>query len=71
MANLILLSSRKNARASNYEFDRKKKEYFRRGGVQTFALTTQVVDQAEWTPAVLEDLQKQLLRKLEEEWRLA
>ena len=71
LANLILLSSRKNARASNYEFDRKKKEYFQKGGVQTFALTTQVVDQAEWTPALLEDRQKQLLRKLEEEWRLA
>ena len=70
LANLILLSSRKNARASNYEFDRKKKEYFQRGGVQTFALTSQVVDQGEWTPTVLEDRQRQLLRKLEEEWRL-
>ena len=71
LANLILLSSRKNARASNYEFDRKKKEYFQKGGVQTFALTTQVVEKGEWTPAVLEDRQKKLLKKLEEEWRLA
>lgn len=71
LANLVLLSSRKNARASNYEFDRKKKEYFQKGGVQTFALTTQVVDKGEWTPDLLEDRQKLLLTKLEEEWRLA
>ena len=71
LANLVLLSSRKNAKASNYEFDRKKKEYFQKGGVQTFALTTQVVDKGEWTPDVLVDRQKQLLTKLEEEWRLA
>ena len=71
LANLVLLSSRKNARASNYEFDRKKTEYFQKGGVQTFALTSQVVSKDEWTPAVLETRQKQLLSKLEEEWRLA
>ena len=70
LANLILLSSRKNAKASNYEFDQKKKEYFQRGGVQTFALTSQVVDQGEWTPTVLEERQKQLLVRLVEEWRL-
>lgn len=70
LANLVLLSSRKNTRASNYEFNRKKTEYFQKGGVQTFALTSQVVSQDEWTPAVLEARQKQLLSKLEEEWRL-
>ena len=70
LANLVLLSSRKNSRASNYEFDRKKKEYFQRGGVQTFALTSQVVNQREWTPTVLKERQKYLLGKLEEEWRL-
>jgi len=71
LANLVLLSSRKNTRASNYEFNRKKAEYFQKEGVQTFALTSQVVSQDEWTPAVLEVRQKQLLSKLEEEWRLA
>ncbi len=71
LANLVLLSSRKNTRASNYEFNRKKTEYFQKGGVQTFALTSQVVSQDEWTPAVLEARQNQLLNKLEEEWRLA
>lgn len=71
LANLVLLSSRKNTRASNYEFNRKKTEYFQKDGVQTFALTSQVVSQDEWTPAVLEARQKRLLSKLEEEWRLA
>ena len=70
LANLVLLSSRKNTRASNYEFDRKKEEYFQRGGVQTFALTSQVIGQVEWTPTVLENRQRELLTKLEEEWRL-
>lgn len=71
LANLILLSSRKNARASNFDFDRKKKEYFQRDSVQTFALTSQVLDQSKWTPTILQDRQDQLLRKLEDEWRLA
>ena len=70
LANLVLLSSRKNTRASNYEFERKKREYFQRGGVQTFALTSQVVDHDEWTPAVLETRQQYLVTKLAKEWRL-
>ena len=49
IANLVLLSRRKNTRASNYEFDRKRREYFQRQGTTTFALTTQVVDESKWT----------------------
>lgn len=71
LANLVLLSSYKNTRASNYEFNRKKTEYFQKEGVQTFALTSQVMSQDEWTPAVLEARQKELLSRLEIEWRLA
>ncbi len=54
LANLILLSRRKNYRASNYEFEKKKKEYFQKHGVTNFALTTQVINETEWTPAILE-----------------
>lgn len=66
-ANLALLSSRKNTRASNLEFGRKKTEYFRKGGVSPFALTFQVLVKDEWTPAILERCQKELVHSLKEE----
>lgn len=70
LANLVLLSFRKNTRASNWEFDRKKDEYFLRGGVTPFALTLQVINEKKWTPAVLERRQAELIDKLRTEWRL-
>ena len=70
LANLVLLSRRKNTRASNYEFERKKNEYFQRHSTTTFALTTQVVNQSEWTPKVLKGRQKELIDALQKEWRL-
>lgn len=71
LANLVLLSSRKNRAASNLEFERKKKEYFQKGGVVSYALTTPVVDETEWTPAILDRRQRELVEKLKAEWRLA
>ena len=70
LANLVLLSHRKNSSASNLEFEHKKTEYFRHGGVTTFALTIRVVDTTEWTPAVLECRQRDLVGRLKTEWRL-
>ena len=70
LGNLVLLSQSKNAQAQNFEFDRKKKEYFQRGPVTTFALTSEVLNETEWTQEVLERRQKRLLDKLKEEWRL-
>ena len=70
LANLVLLSWRKNTSASNREFDRKKQEYFQRKGVTPFALTTQVVNESEWTPTVLERRQRELIDALKKEWRL-
>ena len=70
LANLVLLSRRKNSQASNWDFERKKKEYFQRRGVSSFALTTQVLSESEWTPKVLERRQSQLIGALSEEWRL-
>ena len=69
LANLVLLSRRKNTRASNYEFGKKKSEYFQRNGTTTFALTTGVVDESEWTPTVLEGRQQKLIDALKREWR--
>ena len=70
LANLVLLSRRKNTSASNWDFGRKKNEYFQRGVVAPFALTTQVVSESEWTPAVLQRRQQELLDALKKEWRL-
>ena len=70
LANLVLLSWRKNTRASNREFDYKKSQYFQRNGVTPFALTTQVVNETVWTPEVLRRRQCELIDALKKEWRL-
>ena len=70
LANLVLLSRRKNTRASNFEFERKKQEYFKGEGFSPFALTMRVLQEEEWTPAVLKTRQESLLGKLRNEWRL-
>ena len=70
LANLVLLSRRKNIQAQNFDFERKKREYFQREGVATFALTSQVLSQTEWTPDVLEKRQCYLIERFKSEWRL-
>ncbi len=70
LANLVLLPHRKNTRASNFEFELKKQEYFAKNGTTTFALTTQVVHKTAWTPQVLECRQRELIDALTKEWRL-
>ncbi|WP_412509043.1 DUF262 domain-containing protein [Roseovarius sp. SYSU LYC5161] len=70
LANLVLLSRQKNTQAQNYDFERKKKEYFQKKGVATFATTSQVLSEPEWNAKVLEDRQSTLLGKLKSEWRL-
>lgn len=70
LANLVLLSRRKNIQAQNFDFEKKKREYFERKGVAMSALTSQVLSQSEWTPDVLEKRQRDLIRRLKSEWRL-
>ena len=69
LGNLVLLSRRKNSQAQNYDFERKKSKYFQ-SGVVPFALTTEMVNESEWIPAVLEQRQKRLIDRLRSEWRL-
>ena len=71
LANLVLLSRAKNSSALNYDFERKKRRYFHRGGVATFALTSQVLAESAWTPDVLARRQRNLIDALKIEWRLA
>lgn len=61
LGNLLLLSQRKNSEAQNYDFATKKQKYFHGKKSTTFALTTQVLSEKEWTLEVLERRQKTLL----------
>ncbi len=71
LGNLVLLSSCKNSEAQNYDFERKKQQYFTtKTGVSNFALTTQVLMEQEWTPEVIDKRQERLIDKLKEIWRL-
>lgn len=70
LGNLALLTRRKNSQAGHWEFDRKKNTYFSRGGVSTFALTVQVLSQAEWTPHIVAQRHAQLMAVLAQHWRL-
>jgi hypothetical protein len=70
LGNLALLDRRKNPQAQNFDFDRKKTEYFLRKGATPFPLTSQVLAEVEWTPAVFEKRQKELFAKLCDIWRL-
>ena len=71
LANLVLLGRRKNSEAQNFEFATKKEKYFVAGNkAAPFALTTQVVNCATWTPDLLVKRQEMLVGKLADLWRL-
>ena len=71
IGNLALLSRRKNTQASNLDFEEKKEKYFcTRGGVSSFALTSKVLEQNEWTPEIVEARQTEMLGKFREGWDL-
>ena len=70
LGNLTLLSRKKNSAASNYEFEKKKNAYFTKGGVCSFALTTEVLKHNDWTEAVMQQRQEQMLKALETHWSL-
>ena len=72
LANLVLLTRRKNAQAGNYDFSDKKKKYFStQAGVSNFALTSQVLNEPVWTEDVLVRRQADLIAMIEKLWRLA
>ncbi len=71
LANLVLLTGRANSAAQNYDFERKKREYFAgKNGTSSFALTTQVLNESAWTPTVVERRQKELITTLKDIWNL-
>jgi uncharacterized protein with ParB-like and HNH nuclease domain len=57
--------------AENFDFEEKKQKYFStNGGISPFVLTTQVLRYREWTPAIIEQRQSQLIETLKQLWRL-
>ncbi|MDZ8105139.1 MAG: DUF262 domain-containing HNH endonuclease family protein [Nostoc sp. DedQUE12a] len=71
IGNLALLSRNKNSEAQNYDFDKKKEKYFlSKKGICPFVLTTQVLQQSEWTPEVIKQRQEDCLQNLRKLWRL-
>lgn len=71
LANLVLLPRSRNSAAQNLDFEPKKKKYFMSaGGTSPFAITTQVLNTQEWTPAVLEGRQEALIARLRAVWDL-
>jgi len=70
LGSLALLSRNKNSSASNRNFDWKKSSYFTKGGVSSFALTTQVLQHPRWTVDVMELRQSGLMQTLEQHWLL-
>ena len=70
LGNLVLLDRRKNSTAQNYEFDRKKKEYFVPGNSSPFTLTKEIDAYKTWTPVDIENRRYELLKRLAKTWDL-
>ena len=72
IANLVPLTRQHNAAAQNYDFTTKKQSYFQtKGGVTSYALTTQVINCISWTPDVVKQRQKDLLSLFCSQWDLS
>lgn len=70
LANLVLLNSRKNSSAQNYDFDKKKSKYFASGDSCAFTLTNEVRAYSQWTLTELTARRWELLERLAKAWRL-
>ncbi|MDC8770937.1 DUF4357 domain-containing protein [Roseateles albus] len=70
LGNLTLLSRKKNSSASNHEFEKKKTAYFTKGGISSFALTTQVLQHNTWTEEVMQQRQDEMMKALDAHLRL-
>ena len=71
LGNLVVLPRRRNTQARNFEFHKKKEKYFPDGkGNKGLDLTNQVIEEPEWTPAVVKRRREDLCRLLAKEWRL-
>ncbi len=63
LGNLVLISGRKNAKASNYDFKRKKEEYLGRRA-KTLGITQEVLKYDDWNLQILEKRHRELMREI-------
>ncbi len=71
LANLVFLTRRINTRASNWDFDRKKREYFAsEDGTSPFPLTQAVLQAERWSVEHLTVRQEKLVKRLAQVWQL-
>lgn len=71
IANLVPLTRRHNSAAQNHDFSKKKTDYFKnKNGTISYPLTTQVISEKDWTPAVVQARQKNLLDTFKKNWEL-
>jgi hypothetical protein len=71
LGNLALLNRRQNSAALNWEFEQKKEKYYqKKTGGSPFQITSRVLKETEWTPAVFERHQTETVAKLKEIWDL-
>ena len=71
LGNLALLNRRQNSAALNWEFEKKKEKYYqRKTGGSPFQITSRVLKETEWTPAVFERHQTETVAMLKEIWDL-
>lgn len=71
IGNLVPLSRRKNSSAQNYDFSKKKEKYFMgKSKTSAYQLTTQVIGISEWTPDVVQNRQKKLIKIVKYNWDL-
>lgn len=71
IANLVPLTRQHNSAAQNYDFATKKRSYFQnKGGITSYTLTTQVVNEDSWTPEIVADRQRKLMELFSEKWDL-
>lgn len=62
LGNLVLISGRKNTRALNYDFKKKKQEYLG-NSAKTLAITQEVLKYEDWTPETLKQRHKTLIER--------
>lgn len=71
LANLVPLNKRRNSAALNWDFKDKKDQYFTgNNNVSSYALTSQVLKEEEWTVEVIQKRQINLLESLYKGWEL-
>ena len=71
LGNLALLNRRQNSAALNWEFTVKKQKYYqKKTGGSPFQITSRVLKETDWTPAVFGRHQAETVAKLKEIWEL-